>query len=309
MPALSVILCTHNPRRDYLERTLEGLRRQQFRDFELLIIDNASTPPLAGTLDLSWHPDARVVVEPALGLTRARLCGIALAKAATLVFVDDDNVLAPDYLEQAAAIALRHPQIGAWGGGIVPEYEVTPAPEVHDLLPGLALRDVMKTAWSNFSWDSIPYGAGLCVRSTVARAYADTISGSPERMGLGRAGNQLLASEDVDLSMTAWDQGLATGLFPELHLVHLIPAKRVEPDYLRKICAGAAYSNRLLEYMRSGVVAPGPPAGPWLAKLTNRLWWLLCAPKAARHYHEAVQSGRAAADAEIQRRETDRRQS
>lgn len=302
MPAISVILCTHNPRRDYLDRTLEGLWTQDFRDFELLIIDNASSPPLTGTIDLSLLPNARVVVEPALGLTRARLCGIAEAAADLLTFVDDDNVLEPNYLRQTQTIAARLPLLGAWGGSILPEYEVLPAADARDLLPGLALRDVQKTTWSNFSWDSLPYGAGLCVRTTVARAYADTVRSSPERLGLGRTGNQLLASEDVDLAMTAWDQGLATGLFPELRLLHLIPEKRVKLDYLQKICAGAAYSNRLLEYMRTGTHHPAPRQG-LIGRMTAKLWWRWMAPPAKRLHHMAMQSGVQAAETEILRRE------
>src|ERR1022692_4717847 len=97
----SVIICTHNPRPDYLRRTLDALKAQTLpkEQWELLLIDNASKEPLADTWDLSWHPQARHIREEALGLTRARLCGISQSKGELLVFVDDDNVLSADYLE------------------------------------------------------------------------------------------------------------------------------------------------------------------------------------------------------------------
>src|SRR6516165_7404390 len=91
---LSVIICTNNPLEEHLRRTLEALRAQTVSTsrWELLIIDNASEPPVdAG--DLSWHPRARVISETIPGLSFARVRGIREAIGDLLVFVDDDNVL------------------------------------------------------------------------------------------------------------------------------------------------------------------------------------------------------------------------
>ena len=60
--------------------------------------------PVANSYDLSWHPHARHIREDELGLTPTRLRGIAEAEGDLLVFIDDDNILTPDYLERAAAI-------------------------------------------------------------------------------------------------------------------------------------------------------------------------------------------------------------
>ncbi len=66
---VSVIICSHNPRREYLRRTLEALQAQTLSstEWELLVIDNRSDPPLAASLELSWHPQSRVVREENLG--------------------------------------------------------------------------------------------------------------------------------------------------------------------------------------------------------------------------------------------------
>jgi hypothetical protein len=46
------------------------------------------------------------------------------------VFVDDDNVLAPDFLEQARVISARYPHLGVFGAGnLEPEFEVQPSAE------------------------------------------------------------------------------------------------------------------------------------------------------------------------------------
>ena len=104
--AISVIICTHNPRPNYLRRVLDALRRQTLPmdQWEVLIIDNASRGRLtAATWDLSWHPRARIVREEEIGLSVARMRGMKEAAADILVFVDDDNVLDPDYLMQLLA--------------------------------------------------------------------------------------------------------------------------------------------------------------------------------------------------------------
>src|SRR5436190_1048189 len=114
---VTVVICTHNPREPYLQRVLEALRAQTFplSNWELLVIDNASVSPLEGRLELSWHPQGRIIRENELGLTPARLRGIAEGRSDLLLFVDDDNVLDSDYVAQAAALAERLPIIGVFG--------------------------------------------------------------------------------------------------------------------------------------------------------------------------------------------------
>ena len=108
---LSVVICTHNPWRDYLERTLKALQGQTLPadGWELVVVDNASTPPLANSLDLSWHSPSRIVSEPELGILPARVRGLSETIAPLILFVDDDNVLAPDYLEQGAGCRRQAP--------------------------------------------------------------------------------------------------------------------------------------------------------------------------------------------------------
>src|ERR1700758_1202661 len=106
MPELSIVICTHNPRLEYLSRTLEALRVQTLpvAEWELLLIDNASRSPVAASVNLTWHPNGRHVKEEVLGLTPARLRGIQETQGQLLVFVDDDSVLEPSYLEIAMRI-------------------------------------------------------------------------------------------------------------------------------------------------------------------------------------------------------------
>ena len=253
---LSVIICTHNPRPDYLSRTLEALRSQTIPLTgwnELLLIDNGSDEPLASCVDLSWHPSGRHIREEELGLTPARLRGIAEAKGDLLVLVDDDNVLQRDYLETASRISVTHPHLGAFGGSIEAEFEVEPDPRLEALLPSLAIRPVKEAKWANFGMGSVPFGAGLCVRAKVARAYASNASGSEIKRRLDRRGGSLIGGGDLDLALTSYELGLGVGLFGELVVTHLIDKRRLSPQYLHQVFVGGTYSFHMVRYLHTGI--------------------------------------------------------
>ena len=250
----SVVVCTRNPRVSYLSRVLTALREQTLpvTEWELLLIDNGSENPLVDFVDLSWHPTPRIVPEPEPGLTPARLRALAEVRGELIIFVDDDNVLQPSYLSECMLIAQQFPCLGAWGGQLFPEFEIPPAPELEDLLEGLALRQFHQPRWSNYDSSTCPYGAGLCVRASVANRYADIAKSDHVRRSLDRRGNSLIGGGDLDLAMTSYQLGMGTGLFPQLKLLHLIPKHRVERDYLYEICVGGTYAAHLVNFFHFG---------------------------------------------------------
>lgn len=254
MTDITVIVCTHNPRLDYLHRALAALDAQTLlKDkWELLVIDNASTKALADIVDLSWHGRARHVREDSIGLTRARLRGIAEACGDLLVFVDDDNVLTAGYLEEASAIFDQHPDLGALGAGTLePEFEVPPPEEIRPHLKWLALRSVSTAHWSNNvgDYESIPWGAGLCVRRPVARLYRQFVERLDITELLGRRGNELLCGDDDVFSWVAASAGLGFGVFPQLRVTHLIAASRLNRRYLLMLVRGHAFSHGVLQFV------------------------------------------------------------
>ncbi len=265
---LSVLICTHNPRREYLARTLAALQHQSLpaADWELLLIDNASAPPIAGQVDLSWHPRARVIVEPTLGLTPARLRAIREAKTELLVFVDDDNVLAPDFLAEALRLAQARPFIGSFGCSIRAVYEKEPAGILREWVSLLTVGEFTDERWSNLGVLggevlTLPSGAGLVIRTNVAREYARLAETDPLRKGLDRRGADLTGSGDRDLAATSVRLGLGTGKFPTLKLDHLIPAGRVEAAYLIRLAEATAYGEVILYYLHGLPWRPAPQSG------------------------------------------------
>jgi len=259
-PMLSVLLCTHNPRRDYLAATMEGLRAQTLpvTEWEFLLIDNASAAGREPEADLSWHPGARFIREETLGLTPARLRGIREARGELLVFVDDDNVLDPDYLETALRIARDRPFLGSWSGQCRPVFEETPPEWTRRYWGNLVIREFDQDLWSNLPRlpETMPCGAGLCVRKEVARFYLGLHETGQRSFQFDRTGDSLVSGGDNDLAACACDLGMGVGLVATLKLQHLIPPERLTVDYLARLAEGISFSSVLLDHSRGLAIHP-----------------------------------------------------
>ena len=275
----TVIICSHNPRRNVLQRTIEALRAQvlTIASWDLVVVDNNSDQPIRDWLDLSWHPSARVVEEKRPGLTPARLCGIRASVAPLLVFVDDDNLLAPDYLTTAVTIADDCPFLGAWGGSCRGEFETPPPPWAASRLDFVAVREITRETWSNefLRPQATPIGAGMCVRRTVAETYANAVEADSAKMDLDRQGNSLMGCGDIDMAYTAIDLGLGIGTFPQLSLVHVIPPSRFDESYFLRLVEGSQASSVILR-ARRGLGFKHPHGNSKLMRLAG---WIRALPK------------------------------
>jgi glycosyltransferase involved in cell wall biosynthesis len=248
---ISVIICTHNPRPDYISRVVEALKAQTLpkKDWELLIVDNASKVAVSNLVELSWHPNASIISESELGLTRARLKGIKESRGDLIVFVDDDNLLFNDYLLRALEIARSDPKIGVFGAGVIrPEFEMPPNDRIGPHLYRLALRELSRDFWGNLPVLGLhlPLGAGLCATRVCAILYMEEVSRVSRTKELGRRGRSLTGAEDLHFGLTACLHGYLTGATPQLRLTHLVPASRCTADYLIRISEGGMYSLQLL---------------------------------------------------------------
>lgn len=275
MISCSVILCTLNPEASKLDRVFDALRRQTLASdkWEFIVVDNASASPLADRIDLSWHLAARCLVEPRPGHLPARLCGGAAATSSLLVFIDDDNVLREDYLEQALHLSARHPKLGVWSGQSHPEFEVPPPEWSRPWWGMLAIwefeEDTVTPVWNPFS--RLPFGAGMCVRRAVMESYARSWEESPLRHLLGRQGGSCMSADDEDIALHAYVQGWGTGSFTSLHLTHLISASRLRPEYLLRLTTGMAASSVVLQHLYPHFVYARPSRIPHALRVLRHI--------------------------------------
>lgn len=285
---LSVVLATHNPDPARLKRTLLGLRTQTLpgHDREVILVDNASSRFPGAEFFIECAPDNfSIVAEPELGLTAARRRGLTTAQGNLAVLVDDDNVLAPEYLAEVVRLFAAHPRLGAAGGKSLPEFAVEPAEWTREFFPLLALRDLgeadlvahtLRPAGSvqNEYPTFAPIGAGMALRRAAWEAWLPFATSSSLS---DRRGGSLTSSGDNEIVLCVLEAGWSVGYFPTLVLTHLIPPGRLGPGYLARLNRGIQQSwMQVLTCHDANPWLPLSPVGAtlrqWRAWFTHRAW-------------------------------------
>ena len=271
---ISVVIPTHNPDKIRLERTLKALKQQNLPlDFwELVVVDNA-TPDTTylSSFDISWHPNARVVYEGQLGLTRARVAGIESTDGDYIAFVDDDNLLAPNYLTEAIKIYQNASHLGSIGGKSIPEYEKPPAIWFDNVNLGMGCRNFGEQAQTYFPAGGkleypkcSPIGAGMVLRRSAILNYVSRVKSNADAV-LDRTGKDLTSGGDCDINLTLLSEGWGLGYFPQLKLTHLIPASRLTRSYLARL--NKAVMRSWVQVLDLHSIRPWPAIPRWSVSL------------------------------------------
>ncbi|MCC6383453.1 MAG: hypothetical protein IT304_13180, partial [Dehalococcoidia bacterium] len=158
--------------------------------------------------------------------------GIASARYEFISFIDDDNWVAPDWVENVHRVFEQHPDAAALNGhnsasvdGPLPgwfdrfsvAYAVTPAD-----WPGGDVTDTRGWLW----------GAGLSLRRTAWNQITD--AGWYWRL-TGRQGLSLTCGEDSELTIALRLAGWRLRFEPSLRLRHRLDPHRLHWTYLRRM--------------------------------------------------------------------------
>jgi GT2 family glycosyltransferase len=116
-PLVTVIIPTRN-RLDKLARCLDSVYKSDYSELEVIVVDDASANPVAASLS-GRFPDVKFIRnEERRLLSCSRNSGASTSKGDYLLFLDDDNVLAPDSirllaetLEKSVRVAVSSPVI------------------------------------------------------------------------------------------------------------------------------------------------------------------------------------------------------
>lgn len=102
---VSVIIPVYNVQ-EYLGRCMDSVLKQTYSALEILLIDDGSTDKSGELCDAYGRAEnrVRVVHQKNQGLASARNVGIELASGTWITFVDSDDWVAPDYVEQLLSL-------------------------------------------------------------------------------------------------------------------------------------------------------------------------------------------------------------
>lgn len=106
-PLVSIVTAVHDSR-DYLERAVESVLGQSLPDWELILVDDASTDGSAKMVEEFADRDQRIVaahMPENAGAAATRNRGIELARGRFIAFLDSDDSWLPHKLESQVALA------------------------------------------------------------------------------------------------------------------------------------------------------------------------------------------------------------
>ncbi|HEX4012580.1 MAG TPA: glycosyltransferase family A protein [Candidatus Cybelea sp.] len=133
MTAATIQLCTYN-RAGLLERVLEACFDQTVPEtsYEVVLVDDGSTDATPAVIERArTRADCRFIVvsQSNRGLAAARNAGIARAAGERIIFIDDDVVVLPNFVEEHLRSNAAHPAAVVRGGAIeVRDLDVLPPP-------------------------------------------------------------------------------------------------------------------------------------------------------------------------------------
>ncbi len=101
---ISIVVPVYNAE-SYIKKTIEMVRRQTYTEWELILVDDASTDNSVGVIEeeLVSQPDERIRLvrkEKNVGAANARNTGVDLAAGRYLAYLDADDVWIADKLQK-----------------------------------------------------------------------------------------------------------------------------------------------------------------------------------------------------------------
>lgn len=241
---ISVIICTYN-RDKYIYNVLKSIAEGTLaqKEYEIVLVDNNCTDRTHEECDrfVADFPlvQFRYFIETNQGLSYARNRGILESKGDILVYVDDDALVNPEYLQTYASFFDSHPDIDAAGGPIIPQYE-TEEPKwfslyTKTLVTGfMSLGDVER----EFPGERYPGGGNAGYRKRVF----DKIG--LFNVELGRKGDSLMCAEEKDLFDKMKSINVRFYYLPTAILYHIIPEKKLTMDYFDRLTLSIGRSER-----------------------------------------------------------------
>lgn len=105
-PMLSLILPLHNVE-EYVHQTLESVSQQPQDHLEVILVDDGSTDQTAviAKTYVAKHPNWQLIMQPQQGVSVARNVGTQEAKGEYVAYLDGDDWLAPQALQQLLTTA------------------------------------------------------------------------------------------------------------------------------------------------------------------------------------------------------------
>ncbi|QHI36347.1 UDP-Glc:alpha-D-GlcNAc-diphosphoundecaprenol beta-1,3-glucosyltransferase WfgD [Kordia antarctica] len=123
MPLFSVIIPLYN-KENYIQQTIESVLQQTVADFELLVVNDASTDKSVSVVSQILDPRIKLIENSKnLGLSATRNHGITNASGEIIALLDADDLWLPTFLEAIKNLHETFPEASVYGTDYAEMYE------------------------------------------------------------------------------------------------------------------------------------------------------------------------------------------
>lgn len=270
-PGVSAVVCCYNSAQ-VIEPTIRALAEQQAPqgiNYEVILVDNNCTDKTVRLAELAWGDAGyplRVIKEKEPGLIYARKTGVNNANYDILLFVDDDNILAGDWVKILHRLFKEMPNVGAIGGyneALMPGNK----PHWFDRFQGVYACGPRASA-SGLNPNKL-FGAGLSFRTEVIKK----ILFAPLPLFLvGRTKNTLTRGEDTEIVLRCRLMGWDIYYDDNLLLKHNLLPQRITWDHVRRARKGGGAAGIILKIYRKLLKGDKPFSYTELVHHAFRQW-------------------------------------
>jgi glycosyltransferase involved in cell wall biosynthesis len=273
-PDLSVVICTYN-RAELLRLALTTLLRQSPANltYEVVVVDNNSTPETRAVVDELARSDSRVryIRETRQGNAYARNTGVAESQAPIVAFLDDDVTVRDNWVEiiQRTFNATSADFIG---GKVLPRWEEPPPSwlGVANWAPIAALDYGDSSFLITAENPLCLLTANIALRKEVFAKHGEFSA------AVQRAGDSIGSLEDHEFLTRLLRAGV-TGLYvPEMIVDAYVGSERMTKDYHRRWHTGHGHFYAVMndpDWERSSYRLLGVPGHLYRETAKNAFVW------------------------------------
>jgi GT2 family glycosyltransferase len=213
MPSMSVIIVNWNGKH-FLEDCLEALRRQTFRDFETILVDNGSSDGSIQFVQTRFPEVKLVSLRENRGFTGGNIAGYEFAQGELIVLLNNDTEAHPNWLEEIQIASLLFPKAGSFASKMM-YFDARNRIENcgFSLSSAGATTDLGRDEADGCAWNACREVFGACGGAAAYR-----------RSMLNQIGfldpDFFMVYEDVDLSFRAQLRGYACVYIPTAIVFH-----------------------------------------------------------------------------------------
>ena len=237
------MICTYNGEA-YLSKVFDAIYNQnRFKELveEVILVDNASKDK---TKEITFeykkkYDNLRYIYEAKPGVANARR-HVRDVKTKWCIFVDDDNVLLDNFLDNLDNYIVSHPSVGVVNSNSIayPDFKLKNDEEhiLRAILPCIACTHFSKEDVHvlESEMNNNPFGAGMAFLVEPLIKFES----SKWMINDGRTGDDLQSGEDGEIARIVLKDGYEYGYNKNSSMYHIVPKFRIQKDYIKRLKEG-----------------------------------------------------------------------